>query len=57
VQQLTFALPTRPHPLAEYTNKPCMGYRDVIKTHTEKKEITKKVDGEEVKGECLARAE
>jgi len=34
-----------------------MGYRDVIKTHTEKKEITKKVDGEEVKGECLARAE
>jgi long-chain acyl-CoA synthetase len=57
VQQLTFALPTRPHLLAEYTNKPCMGYRDVIKTHTEKKEITKKVDGEEVKGECLVRAE
>jgi len=34
---------------ATFENKPGFGYREVIKIHTEEKEITKKVDGEEVK--------
>jgi hypothetical protein len=28
-----------------------IGYRDLIKIHKEEKEITKKVDGKDVKGE------
>jgi long-chain acyl-CoA synthetase len=34
----------------EFTNKPMCGYRDLIKIHKEEKEITKKVEGKEVKG-------
>ncbi|PWN87587.1 acetyl-CoA synthetase-like protein [Acaromyces ingoldii] len=33
----------------KFTNKPVMGYRDTIKIHTEEKEITKTVEGKEVK--------
>lgn len=36
---------------AEYTNRPIVGSRELIRMHTEEKEITKKVDGEDVKGE------
>lgn len=43
-------------PITEYTNKPCMGYREVIKIHNEEKEVTKKVDGKEVKGELCKRS-
>lgn len=32
-----------------------MGYRDLIKTHVEEKEVTKKVEGKEVKGESIRR--
>ncbi|CEH16913.1 long-chain-fatty-acid--ligase [Ceraceosorus bombacis] len=35
--------------VGKYTNKPCMGYRELIKIHNEEKEVTKKVDGKEVK--------
>ncbi|MCO5573628.1 hypothetical protein L7F22_027400 [Adiantum nelumboides] len=35
----------------KFTNKPVMGYRDTIKIHTEEKEITKTVEGKEVKAE------
>jgi long-chain acyl-CoA synthetase len=35
----------------EFTNKPVMGYRELIKIHKEEKEITKTVGGKEVKGE------
>lgn len=33
----------------KFTNKPVMGERDLIKIHKEEKEITKKIDGKEVK--------
>lgn len=36
------------HPL-EFTNKPIMGERELIKIHKEEKEITKTVEGKEVK--------
>ncbi|CAO1625835.1 unnamed protein product [Sympodiomycopsis kandeliae] len=35
--------------LKKFTNKPILGYRDLIKTHEEEKEITKKVDGKDKK--------
>jgi hypothetical protein len=48
--QLTIASPRR---LAEFTNKPIMGYRETVKIHKEEKEVTKKgKDGKEHKGEC-----
>lgn len=39
------------HALKKFTNKPVLGYRDLIKMHQEEKEITKKVDGKDKKGE------
>lgn len=39
------------HALKKFTNKPVLGYRDLINTHEEEKEITKKVDGKDKKGE------
>ncbi|KAE8257679.1 hypothetical protein A4X13_0g2193 [Tilletia indica] len=35
--------------LKNYPNQPVMGWRDIVRTHEEEKEITKVVDGQEVK--------
>lgn len=32
-----------------FPNKPVMGWRDVVRMHDEQKEVTKKVEGKEVK--------
>ncbi|PWN28303.1 acetyl-CoA synthetase-like protein [Jaminaea rosea] len=35
--------------LKKFTNKPVLGWRDLVKMHEEEKEVTKKVDGKEKK--------
>ncbi|CAO1629069.1 unnamed protein product [Parajaminaea phylloscopi] len=35
--------------LKKFTNKPVLGWRDTVRVHEEEKEVTKKVDGKDVK--------